>query len=96
MRTILFLRIQHDSVTIEETYRLFKRAGYHMEQIRYQDWVEMIQQSPDSPLQPMLSILRQTILKGLTRMQTSMETPVYDTQKLYRHLQIGQTSTTFH
>ncbi|GES62054.1 nonribosomal peptide synthase [Aspergillus terreus] len=69
-----------DSVSLEGTYDLLKEAGYLVEQIPYANWVEMVRQASGNPLEPMLPLLQEPVLDGLSRLQTSMNTPVYDAQ----------------
>ncbi|GFF62466.1 polyketide synthase HetM [Aspergillus udagawae] len=74
------------SVSIEGTYQLLIRAGFPMEKISYHDWVSKIQEHSESPLQPMLPMLQEPVFKDFTRMQTSTETPVYNTQNAVQAL----------
>ncbi|KAB8068236.1 hypothetical protein BDV29DRAFT_199523 [Aspergillus leporis] len=74
------------SVNIEGTYHLLKQARYPMEEIPYRGWVEKIQQHPGNPLEPMLPMLQEPVFGDLTRMQTSTDTPVYDTRNTMRAL----------
>ncbi|CAI7622119.1 unnamed protein product [Penicillium glandicola] len=74
------------SVSIDETCGLLNQAGYLVEQVPYQEWLEMIQKSPGNPLEPMMPMLQEPILEDLTRMQTSMYTPVYETQNTVQAL----------
>ncbi|KAF3385779.1 Linear gramicidin synthase subunit D [Talaromyces pinophilus] len=74
------------SVSIEGTYELLIRAGFPMEKVSYPDWVNKIQEHSESPLQPMLPMLQELVFKDFTRMQTSTETPVYNTQNAVQAL----------
>jgi amino acid adenylation domain-containing protein/thioester reductase-like protein len=74
------------SVTLEETCGLLNQAGYPVMEIPYHEWVEVIQKSPGNPLEPMLPMLQEPILENLTRMQTSMYTPTYETQNTVQAL----------
>jgi hypothetical protein len=73
------------SVNIEGTYQLLIEAGFPTEKVSYHDWVSKIQEHSESPLQPML-LLQEPVFKGFTRMQTSTETPVYNTQNAVQAL----------
>jgi amino acid adenylation domain-containing protein/thioester reductase-like protein len=74
------------SVSIEGTYQLLTRAGFSMEKISYYDWVNKIQEHSESPLQSMLPMLQEPVFKDFTRMQTSTDTPVYNTHNAVQAL----------
>ncbi|KAE8385474.1 hypothetical protein BDV23DRAFT_188214 [Aspergillus alliaceus] len=74
------------SVNIEGTYKLLKQAGYSMEEIPYHDWVKKVQEHPDNPLVAMLPMLQEPVFGEKTRMETSTETPVYDTRNTVQAL----------
>ncbi|KAF7587610.1 hypothetical protein BBP40_007009, partial [Aspergillus hancockii] len=74
------------SVNIEGTYQLLKQAGYMIEEIPYRDWVTKIQEHPDNPLVAMLPMLQEPVFGEMTRMETSTETPVYDTRNTVQAL----------
>ncbi|KAJ6125368.1 Male sterility NAD-binding [Penicillium samsonianum] len=74
------------SVSIEKTCSLINQAGYPVKEVPYQEWIDMIQNTPGNPLEPMIPMLQEPVLKDLTRMQTSMYTPVYETQNTVKAL----------
>lgn len=67
------------SVSINGTFDLLRQAGYHMKLIPYPAWVDKINQYQGDPLEPMLPLLQEKVTNGLTRMQTSTNTPIYET-----------------
>ncbi|KAL5363330.1 hypothetical protein BJX96DRAFT_167387 [Aspergillus floccosus] len=54
--------------------------SYHLVSPDPTDSVETIRQSSGNPLEPMLPLKQEPVLDGLSRLQTSMHTPVYDAQ----------------
>ncbi|OQE39131.1 hypothetical protein PENCOP_c007G04755 [Penicillium coprophilum] len=75
------------SLSIEETCSLLNQAGYPVKQVPYQEWLEGIQKYLGSPLEPLLPMLQEPVLGDLTRLQTSIHPPVYDTQNFVQALE---------
>lgn len=74
------------SVSIDETCSLLHKAGYPVKQVSYQEWLEVIQSCTGNPLESMMPMLQEPILEDLTRMQTSMYTPIYETENTVQAL----------
>lgn len=58
------------SVSIEKTCSLINQAGYPVKEVPYQEWIDMIQHTPENPLEPMIPMLQEPVLGDLTRMHT--------------------------
>lgn len=69
-----------DSVNLEKTVEVIRDAGYPMEHIPYWDWVQRLQATTDkeNPLLPLMPLLQEAVLSGLSRFETSRNTPHYD------------------
>ncbi|GFF64870.1 linear gramicidin synthase subunit D [Aspergillus lentulus] len=69
-----------DSVNLERTVEVISGAGYPLKHIPYRDWVRMLQMSTDmdNPLLPVMPLLQEPVLNGLSRFETSRNTPHYD------------------
>lgn len=69
-----------DSANLEKTVDIIRDAGYPLERIPYWDWVHLLQTTDDSgnPLRPLMPLLQEPVLSGLSRFETSRNTPHYD------------------
>ncbi|KAF5860739.1 hypothetical protein ETB97_001180 [Aspergillus alliaceus] len=69
-----------DSVDLEKTVEVFRNAGYSLKRVPYWDWVRMLQRTSDTnnPLLPVMPLLQEPVLNGLSRFETSRNTPHYD------------------
>ncbi|GMG42163.1 unnamed protein product [Aspergillus oryzae var. brunneus] len=69
-----------DSVNLEQTVGVIRDLGYPLKHIPYKDWVRMLQRTSDmdNPLLPVMPLLQEPVLNGLTRFETSRNTPHYD------------------
>ncbi|KAE8353141.1 hypothetical protein BDV28DRAFT_165139 [Aspergillus coremiiformis] len=69
-----------DSVNLEKTVDVIRNAGYPLKHIPYWNWVRMLQRTSDMdhPLFPLLPLLQETVLNGLSRFEVSRNTPHYD------------------
>ncbi|KAE8418193.1 hypothetical protein BDV36DRAFT_164859 [Aspergillus pseudocaelatus] len=69
-----------DSVNLEQTVDVIRNLGYSLKHIPYWDWVRMLQKTSDmdNPLLPVMPLLQEPVLNGLTRFETSRNTPHYD------------------
>ncbi|KAB8067480.1 hypothetical protein BDV29DRAFT_200207 [Aspergillus leporis] len=70
---------QADSVTVEDTCRVLNDAGYPVQLVDYDDWVEQVdaEQRPDGPLAPLLPNFQELVLGPLTRWTASQYSPWY-------------------
>ncbi|RAH43569.1 non-ribosomal peptide synthetase [Aspergillus brunneoviolaceus CBS 621.78] len=68
------------SVDMERTYEILVAAGYSLRLLPYWDWVRELQEieDQDNPLNPLLPMLQEPVISGLSRFQTSRQTPRYD------------------
>ncbi|KAE8395212.1 hypothetical protein BDV23DRAFT_194855 [Aspergillus alliaceus] len=68
-----------DSVNLETTPAVINKAGYPVKTIPYWDWVQLLQQTnnENSPLMPLMPLLQEPVLAGLSRFETSRNTPHY-------------------
>ncbi|PYI35296.1 NRPS-like enzyme [Aspergillus indologenus CBS 114.80] len=68
------------SVDMEKTYEILVEAGYALRLLPYWDWVRELQEieDQDNPLNPLLPMLQEPVISGLSRFQTSRQTPWYD------------------
>lgn len=60
---------------------LVRQAGFSLEQIPYQDWLEILQDwdaLESSPLLSLMPLLAEPVLRDATRLQTSKYTPIYE------------------
>ncbi|KAJ5864921.1 uncharacterized protein N7529_006837 [Penicillium soppii] len=67
--------------TMEDLCVMINQAGFPVEQIAYQDWLDKLQawnSLESSPLLSLMPLLAEPVLRGATRLQTSKYTPVYD------------------
>jgi thioester reductase-like protein len=69
-----------DSVNLEKTVEVIGGVGYPLKHIPYWDWVRMLQMTDDmdNPLLPVMPLLQEPVLNGLSRFETSRNTPHYD------------------
>ncbi|GIC90967.1 non-ribosomal peptide synthetase [Aspergillus udagawae] len=69
-----------DSVNLEKTVEVIGGVGYPLKHIPYWDWVRMLQMTDDTdnPLLPVMPLLQEPVLNGLSRFETSRNTPHYD------------------
>ncbi|KAK1149335.1 putative NRPS-like protein biosynthetic cluster [Aspergillus melleus] len=69
-----------DSVNLEKTVEVIREAGYLVEHIPYWEWVQRLQSGADkeNPLLPVMPLLQEPVLCGLSRFETSRNTPHYD------------------
>ncbi|KGO50783.1 hypothetical protein PEX2_063700 [Penicillium expansum] len=75
------------SVDLEETCSLLNQAGYPVKQVPYQEWLEWIQEHPGGPLEPLLPALQEQVWDNLTRIQTCIDVPVFETQNTVQALE---------
>ena len=54
--------------------------------VDYKEWVEKIRDSPGNALESMMPLLDEPVYEGLSRLQTSKNTPVYDPTNTTRAL----------
>ncbi|KAJ5678793.1 hypothetical protein N7462_007037 [Penicillium macrosclerotiorum] len=66
------------SVNYNQIHQMLRELGYSVEKIEYGRWVEKIRQSPGNALEAMMPLLEEPVFEGLTRLQTSKNTPIYD------------------
>ncbi|KAL4796664.1 hypothetical protein BDV19DRAFT_388165 [Aspergillus venezuelensis] len=73
--------VHSQSVNIEETGVMINQAGYFVEEIQYDEWVDKLHASDiaSNPLSPLMPLLDEPVLRELSRLQTSKYTPLYDT-----------------
>lgn len=74
------------AVSAEGLYRLLIQAGYCVDQVPYAEWVDKTSKTSGTPLEPMFPLLQEQVLGRYTRIETSMQTPIYDTTNLERAL----------
>lgn len=69
-----------DSVNLEKTLDVIRGAGYPLQYIPYWDWVRLLQKTNDldNPLMPIMPLLQEPVLNGMSRFETSRNTPHYD------------------
>ncbi|GCB24138.1 linear gramicidin synthase subunit D [Aspergillus awamori] len=69
-----------DSVDLEKTYRIVNEAGYPVGLVEYWDWVHLLQErtGPDNPLEPLMSLLEETVMDGLSWFEMHRNTTRYD------------------
>ncbi|KAJ5600514.1 Male sterility NAD-binding [Penicillium hetheringtonii] len=74
------------SVSMERTCEIINEAGFSVEQVPYNDWVEKIKSSPGNPLESMVPLLQESVLGNNSRIQTGTYNPIYDAQNTTRAL----------
>ncbi|GKZ65954.1 putative NRPS-like protein biosynthetic cluster [Aspergillus niger] len=69
-----------DSVDLEKTYRIVNEAGYPVGLVEYWDWVHLLQErtGPDNLLEPLMSLLQETVMDGLSWFEMHKNTTRYD------------------
>ncbi|KAE8373149.1 hypothetical protein BDV26DRAFT_301315 [Aspergillus bertholletiae] len=69
-----------DSVNLEQTVDVIRNLGYPLKHIPYWEWVRLLQRisDMDHPLHPVMPLLQEPVLNGLSRFETSRDTPHYD------------------
>lgn len=70
------------SVSLKKTGKLLHEAGHPVKLVSYQEWVKAATEDKklnDSPLLAPMPLLREPVLGGLTRFDTSQKTPIYRT-----------------
>ncbi|GKZ27673.1 putative NRPS-like protein biosynthetic cluster [Aspergillus brasiliensis] len=69
-----------DSVDLEETCRVINEAGYPVGTVGYWDWVRVLQEraGPDNPLVPLMPLLQETVLDGMSWLETHRNTVRFD------------------
>ncbi|KAF7597086.1 hypothetical protein BBP40_010560 [Aspergillus hancockii] len=69
-----------DSVNLEKTVEVIRNLGYPLKHVPYREWVRMLQKTSDmdNPLLAVMPLLQEPVLNGLTRFETSRNTPHYD------------------
>jgi amino acid adenylation domain-containing protein/thioester reductase-like protein len=68
------------SVDYNQIYQMLRDLEYSVEKIEYGKWVEKIRQTPGNALEAMMPLLEEPVFEGLTRLQTSKNTPIYDSR----------------
>jgi amino acid adenylation domain-containing protein/thioester reductase-like protein len=66
------------SVNYGQIHQMLVDLGYPVEKTEYWAWVEKIRQSPGNALEAMMPLLEEPVYEGMTRLQTSKNTPIYD------------------
>lgn len=66
------------SVDYNGIHQMLRDLNYPVEKIEYREWVEKIRHSPGTALEAMMPLLEEPVYEGMTRLQTSRDTPVYD------------------
>jgi thioester reductase-like protein len=74
------------SVDYEQKYKMLREIGYPVQMIKYKEWVEKIRSSPGNALEPMMPLLDEPVYGDLSRLQTSRNTPIYDSTNTARAL----------
>ncbi|EPS33367.1 hypothetical protein PDE_08329 [Penicillium oxalicum 114-2] len=67
-----------ESVSYSEIHHMLQNLGYSVKKVDYATWVEKVRDSPGNPLEAMMPLLEEPVYEGLTRLQTSKNTPIYD------------------
>ncbi|KAL5359102.1 hypothetical protein BJX96DRAFT_183561 [Aspergillus floccosus] len=66
------------SINYNQLHSMLQDLGYHVEKIDYQDWVDKVRESPGTALEAMMPLLEESVYEGMTRLETSKNTPIYD------------------
>lgn len=67
-----------DSVNLEKPHCIINEAGYPVELVPYWEWVHRLEKTDgQNPLMPLMPLLREPVLGGLSRFETSRNTPHY-------------------
>ncbi|GLA29172.1 putative NRPS-like protein biosynthetic cluster [Aspergillus niger] len=74
------------SVGHDQKCEMLREIGYPVEMVDYKEWVEKIRDSPGNALESMMPLLYEPVYEGLSRLQTSKNTPVYDPTNTTRAL----------
>ncbi|RAH57199.1 nonribosomal peptide synthase [Aspergillus piperis CBS 112811] len=75
------------SIGHDQKYTMLRDIGYPVKMVDYREWVERIRDSPGNALESMMPLLDEPVHEGLSRLQTSKNTPVYDPTNTTRALQ---------
>lgn len=67
-----------ESVNYNDIHQMLRDLGYNVEKIDYQDWVDKVRGSPGTPLEAMMPLIEESVYEGMTRLETSKNTPIYD------------------
>ncbi|RAL08479.1 non-ribosomal peptide synthetase [Aspergillus homomorphus CBS 101889] len=68
------------SVDMEQSYEIIVEVGYPLRLLPYWDWIRELQETngQDNPAKPLLPMLQEPVIGGLSRFQTSRQAPRYD------------------
>lgn len=66
------------SVNYDQIHHMLQNLGYPVEKIHYQDWVSKVRESPGTALEAMMPLLEEPVYGDMTRLETSMNTPIYN------------------
>ncbi|KAJ5143314.1 uncharacterized protein N7515_002101 [Penicillium bovifimosum] len=69
---------RRESVTYEQIHQMLQDLGYPVQKIDYNDWVDKVRESPGNALEAMMPLLEEDVYEGMSRLQTSKNTPLYD------------------
>ncbi|KAJ5143294.1 uncharacterized protein N7515_002081 [Penicillium bovifimosum] len=69
---------RRESISYGQLHQMLQDLGYQVEKIDYFDWVDKVRESPGNPLEAMMPLLEEEVCEGMTRLQTSLNTPVFD------------------
>ncbi|KAL4875949.1 hypothetical protein BJY04DRAFT_232080 [Aspergillus karnatakaensis] len=82
---------QSKSVTQDQTCDLLNEAGFEVQMIEYKEWLGEVQRSNQSglgeALRPLLPVLQEPVLNGLTRWEISQSSPRFDASNMERALE---------
>lgn len=66
------------SVDYNGIHQMLRGLNYPVEKIEYREWVEKIRDSSGTALEAMMPLLEEPVYEDMTRLQTSRDTPIYD------------------
>ncbi|KAJ5558683.1 hypothetical protein N7535_008896 [Penicillium sp. DV-2018c] len=69
---------RHESINYNQLHQMLRDLGYPIEKIDYQGWVDKVRESPGNALEAMMPLLEEGVYEGMSRLETSKNTPIYD------------------
>ena len=70
------------SANYNDIYQMLLSLGYSIQKVGYKEWVERVRQKPGNALDAMMPLIEETVYEDMTRLETSKNTPIYDSTNL--------------
>lgn len=70
------------SANYNDIYQMLLSLGHSIQKVEYKEWVERVRQQPGNALDAMMPLIEETVYEDMTRLETSKNTPIYDSTNL--------------